>query len=202
MPKTTKKPAKRGRPSLPPGEGKRYPLNLRTTKETRELLESASRASGRSLSQELEFRLEQSFLGDDTKYADFGGEHHYRFFRLQADAAQVVGARSGCDFFDEAETYKQASIAAGIFWGVFRPGPKIGVGVGVSVPANQSVGFPQFLIKQGAMAAAKVLQSYVDELDDATDAKSLRAEIRDALEIVAGPATQLKSPRAKKKSVD
>lgn len=42
--------------------GKRYPLNMRTTKETRERLEQAALASGRSLAQEVEFRIEQSFL--------------------------------------------------------------------------------------------------------------------------------------------
>jgi TraY domain len=43
------------------GEGKRYPLNMRTTKEMREKLERAAAQSGRSLVQEVEFRLERSF---------------------------------------------------------------------------------------------------------------------------------------------
>jgi len=48
--------------------GKRYPLNMRTTKELREKIEAAARASGRSLVQEVEFRLEQSFQkGDQAK---------------------------------------------------------------------------------------------------------------------------------------
>jgi hypothetical protein len=44
-------------------EGKRYPLNMRTTFELRSNLEAAAAASGRSLAQEAEFRLERSFLG-------------------------------------------------------------------------------------------------------------------------------------------
>jgi hypothetical protein len=51
----------RGRPALPPEQGKRYPIGIRTTKVLRDALLNASRASGRSLAQEIEFRLERSF---------------------------------------------------------------------------------------------------------------------------------------------
>ncbi|NNH32272.1 Arc family DNA-binding protein [Rhizobium sp. SEMIA 4085] len=40
---------------------KRHPLNVRTTKEMRERIEAAAAASGRSMVQEVEFRLERSF---------------------------------------------------------------------------------------------------------------------------------------------
>jgi hypothetical protein len=49
-----------------PMEGKRYPLNMRTTKEMREKLERAARASGRSLVGEVEYRLERSFDRDEV----------------------------------------------------------------------------------------------------------------------------------------
>jgi hypothetical protein len=42
--------------------GKRYPLNMRTTKELRDKIEAAATSSGRSLVQEVEVRLEESFL--------------------------------------------------------------------------------------------------------------------------------------------
>jgi phage I-like protein len=45
--------------------GKRYPLNMRTTKETRDKLMLAASESGRSLTQEVEWRLERSF--DDRR---------------------------------------------------------------------------------------------------------------------------------------
>jgi hypothetical protein len=41
--------------------GKRYPLNMRTTFELRRELEAAANASGRSLAQEAELRIERSF---------------------------------------------------------------------------------------------------------------------------------------------
>jgi uncharacterized protein (DUF1778 family) len=44
---------------------KRYPLNMRTTRELRERIEAAAHASGRSLVQEVEYRLTQSFVSED-----------------------------------------------------------------------------------------------------------------------------------------
>src|SRR5262249_30571341 len=46
--------------------GKRYPLNMRTTKEIREKLERAATQSGRSLVQEVEHRLQKSFDHEET----------------------------------------------------------------------------------------------------------------------------------------
>lgn len=50
-----------GRPMKPPTPGERTPLGLRVTAETKRKLEAAAIESGRSLSQEAELRLEQSF---------------------------------------------------------------------------------------------------------------------------------------------
>jgi hypothetical protein len=46
-------------------KGKRYPLNMRTTRELRDRIEAAAHASGRSLVQEVEYRLENSFRMND-----------------------------------------------------------------------------------------------------------------------------------------
>ena len=58
---------KPGRPTETPGDAKRHPLNMRTTKALRDSLEEAAADSGRSLAQEVEYRLERSFLMDDVK---------------------------------------------------------------------------------------------------------------------------------------
>jgi TraY domain len=85
MPRTTR----------PTGAGKRYPLNVRTTKETRERLEAAAAASGRSLVQELEARLERSFETDDR----FGGPAMLPIVNMLAGAflrgGQLGAAASG-----------------------------------------------------------------------------------------------------------
>jgi len=60
---------KGGRPPKGPYHGKSKTLSTRITAELRSRLEEAAGATGRSLSQEIEFRLERSF----EKAADFGG---------------------------------------------------------------------------------------------------------------------------------
>lgn len=55
------------RAKLPPGEGRRVPLGMRTTLEMRARVERAAADSGRSLSQEVEFRLMQSFDFNEEK---------------------------------------------------------------------------------------------------------------------------------------
>ena len=57
---------RRGRPTL----GKRMPLGLRVTPETKRQLDAAAKQTGRSLSQEAEFRLDRSFEYDLLQ------EHH------------------------------------------------------------------------------------------------------------------------------
>ena len=51
--------------------GKRHPLNMRTTAKLRLQMEAAAEKSGRSLAQEVEYRLEASLLWDlwDTAHA-------------------------------------------------------------------------------------------------------------------------------------
>lgn len=51
-------------PEIEPESGKRHPLNMRTTWAVRSRLEDAAIASGRSLAQEVEYRLERSFDRD------------------------------------------------------------------------------------------------------------------------------------------
>jgi hypothetical protein len=47
-------------------DGKRYPLSMRTTFDIRQHLEKASAASGRSLAQEAEVRIEQTFAAEKS----------------------------------------------------------------------------------------------------------------------------------------
>lgn len=46
------------------GSGKKLPLNMRTTAALRKKIEKAAGASGRSMVQEVEYRVEQSFSRD------------------------------------------------------------------------------------------------------------------------------------------
>jgi Arc-like DNA binding domain len=81
MPRTTK----------PTGDGKRCPLNMRTTRETRERLEAAAAANGRSLAQEVEARLERSFQQE----AVLGTPEMARLaFQMAASFAVATGGTS------------------------------------------------------------------------------------------------------------
>ncbi len=82
---------RRGRPALPKGAGKRHALGLRATAECRRALEEAAATSGRSISQEIEFRLEQSFHQD----AAFGGREMAGLFRMMSGAAALICERRG-----------------------------------------------------------------------------------------------------------
>jgi len=66
--------------------GKRYPLNMRTTKELRDKIEEAAMASGRSLVQEVEFRLERSFREDDA----YGGPRLSPKLRMVVDSIAAL----------------------------------------------------------------------------------------------------------------
>jgi hypothetical protein len=49
------------------GAGKRMPMNMRTTAELRRKIDKAAGKSGRSLVQEVEHRVEESFYGDSLE---------------------------------------------------------------------------------------------------------------------------------------
>jgi hypothetical protein len=54
---------RRGRPPLPdPDDVKRYAVGFRTTRSLKERIERAAQASGHSVAEELEWRLERSFI--------------------------------------------------------------------------------------------------------------------------------------------
>jgi hypothetical protein len=60
------KPKPRGRPVLPPSEKKRRNFTFRGTDELHEHIAKAAAESGRSISEEIEWRLGQSFFMQDV----------------------------------------------------------------------------------------------------------------------------------------
>ncbi|HLJ20064.1 MAG TPA: hypothetical protein VKU84_07695, partial [Stellaceae bacterium] len=88
MDKGTRRPGPRPKG---PFEDKRATLTTRITQETRDKLDASAVAAGRSLSQEIEFRLESSFAADEV----FGGARAAALFRMLAGAAKDIEARLG-----------------------------------------------------------------------------------------------------------
>ena len=85
-----KKKRARGRPLLPPSKGKRNQLVFRVTNEMRARLEAAAEVSGRSLSHEMETRLERSFWEEDKTYESFGGRDKHRLMKWLALSIHVA----------------------------------------------------------------------------------------------------------------
>ena len=78
---------KRGRPALP-AEQKRQQIGVRTSPDLKEALEIAAKANGRSVAQEAEWRLQQSF--EDQRRA--GGEHTESLLRQVAAEIEKIEA--------------------------------------------------------------------------------------------------------------
>ena len=120
------------RAKLPPGEGKRTPLNMRTTRELRERLEREAADSGRSLAQEVEFRLEQSFAEEKSQaefsdervravYAQFGTLETFLVARMLANAIHTIEAVTGKNWMDDPEAHRQTQEACKNILDAFRP---------------------------------------------------------------------------------
>ena len=58
---------KQGRPALKPEDRRLPSMAFRPTRDLRKTLEASAAKLGRSLSKEIEYRLERSFLMDDVK---------------------------------------------------------------------------------------------------------------------------------------
>ena len=99
--KASAKKRPRGRPPLEPGRAKRGSFNTRIRPQLKEHLERDAKSAGRSLSEEIESRLEESYLRDKADervreavlegiYDSFGGEKPFRVMGLLASIAQMA----------------------------------------------------------------------------------------------------------------
>ena len=79
-----------GRPAQSAAGPKRVALSMRTTQNVRDWLEEARINSGRSLVQEVEYRLERSFL-EDERYQALVGEDGGELARLFGAAIRTSG---------------------------------------------------------------------------------------------------------------
>jgi uncharacterized protein (DUF1778 family) len=89
--KTEPKKSSRGRPRKAPVQGERHPVTVRLTAETKRDLEEAADSSGRSLSQEIEVRLEHSFSIDRM----LGGGDTAMLLRALAGVVWIVEQHYG-----------------------------------------------------------------------------------------------------------
>ncbi len=100
--------ARRGRPALKLGSPKRSSFNTRLRTEIKQQLETEARIAGRSLSEEIEFRLERSLQQE----ADSGGRELHGLLGLQVGVAEFIQARTGKSASDDWKT----GLAVGHAW--------------------------------------------------------------------------------------
>jgi hypothetical protein len=111
----------------PKGEytGKSKVLSTRIRPDTREALSAAAKASGRSLSQEIEHRLRRSFL-EDEKIADmFGTRQTFLIMRITALALQRAWNpdKPEADWLNDPFAFEQAvKIVAAVLEAIRPPG--------------------------------------------------------------------------------
>src|SRR5438045_2177725 len=96
-----------GRPALPPGSGKRHALGIRTTEVLKARIESAARASGRSVAQEIEHRLERSLdqEADEATYGSQGNALLWLIGRQLRAAASIRAIPVESDWLNDAGAF-------------------------------------------------------------------------------------------------
>jgi hypothetical protein len=97
--------SKRGRPKT--GGRKGVPVGLRFTKELRDRLEDARRAYGRSLSQEIELRLWDSFTVQEKIEQRFGGHSTSAFLSIVADGIMAIQTFADEHWLDNPFVFEQ-----------------------------------------------------------------------------------------------
>lgn len=87
--------------------GKRHPLNLRTTKQIRDLLEQAAKNSGRSMAAEVEYRVAMSLMFDDGT-SEHMGKPMYELLHLFSTCIKAVENHTGKKWLEDPQTYREA----------------------------------------------------------------------------------------------
>jgi hypothetical protein len=92
----------RGRPRLKEAERRSEPVGVRLTRELRSRLEDEAAVDGRSLTQEIELRLRESFVLQKKVNDAFGGKHTRQFLEVMADLIRSIEISAGGTETDEA----------------------------------------------------------------------------------------------------
>ncbi len=160
--------AKRGRPPKPAEDVKAKNLTFRTRGALRDQLEEAANDAGRSISEEVEYRLIRSF---DRVDEEFGSAALYGIMKAAAISMQVtgesaMGARldAATAWLDDPYAYDQAVKAAQKILEAFRPEGEIKppktlrfVGGKPEEDAERTELFKDFAERRGEMWAGSMI---------------------------------------------
>ena len=173
MPRTV---ATRKRSTLKHKEaGKRYPLNMRTTREMRERLEAEARASGRSLAQEVEFRLQRSIQKTDYQLEEFGGAVVFKLMKSLAGMASATSKIKGKEWLSDPIVFAWVFGQWCAAISQLRPHPIAPKG---APWAQNPWNLLDHIRDAGTDGAIEVLERFKEDLKD----KTLRAALEEAYE--------------------
>ena len=106
---------RRGRPPIEPSQRKRNNVTVRVRDETKGQLAAAAVLNGRSLSEEIEARIEESFLSETAMRkrleVEFGSAHSYALAKVIAFVATEIEETTNARWFDDRHTFDQLGIA-------------------------------------------------------------------------------------------
>ena len=111
---TKPKATHRGRPPLSPEKRKRNNVTLRLRDELKQQLEERADASRRSLSEEMESRLEDSLKYEHVAadiYRSFGGLETFTVARVLSEVTTALETTSGEDWRKNPELFAQVQEA-------------------------------------------------------------------------------------------
>ena len=101
-------------------------MGFRPTPEIRAKLEAAAERNNRSLSQEIESRLEKSFTTEEVQEATFGGKHIHALMRLLSATVTLAEAETGRKWSEDRATFEAAKLSMDGLLKYFAPsGPRV-----------------------------------------------------------------------------
>lgn len=184
--------AKRGRPKKPAAERKLAPIGVRLTPDLRGRLEGAQRKSGRrSLAEEIEFRLRESF-GPRQRIRDaFGGATTCALLHRVAVAMRIVESQTGRRWWEDRFTHQECVEAISAIMEIMRP-------AGRTSASKRAKGIRQLGRRAGEAALhaieMAVLKTHVGDTDfDAlgdevfADFPNLARRMNRAVSVLSGP---------------
>lgn len=98
-------------------EAKRAALNIRTTTALKDRLQAAGERAGRTMSQEADLRLAQSFARED----EAGGRASSRLADFVRVAAGMIEAQTGNEWTEDADTYSRLHKAVSAYMAAHHP---------------------------------------------------------------------------------
>ncbi len=153
-------------------------MSFRPTHDLRSRLEQASSESGKSLSQEIEYRLERSFLteGADERVieAAFADKTTYRLMVMLATAKRLIEEETGKTTFEDWDTLYAFMQAAEMLVYNFGPKPPDGWWERHAPPE------PKFKAT-GLMAPLEYDDSYLEKLEKYEPLPDLGEQIAGAM---------------------